>query len=271
MVRARNFVTAGVLLVVLVAAAAAGPATAREHVLLGAAGQAVGAMIDELRQGDAGDIMPYVTALEFILVTAGEGLAVEDAAIRDDAASIVPGVFVRLSEALANHEELWKTDDARHAEVSAAAVFLGETAVPVVGQALADPAATVQLAGVTAAGEVLRLLQLVEAGGESAESVAQAMGEALEPVAADGEEQLTEDELRDQKDAYEAKLHDFLNEPMGGFYSSDIRDFEHYHSNEAFREYVDHLFALGYGIEQAEGYYYLYVGEPVNYKDGEMD
>ncbi len=264
------------------------PALAQEHVLLGAAGQAVGAMIDELRLGEEGDIMPYVTVLEFIVATAGEGLDVDDPAIRDDAASILPGVLIRLSDALSAHEELWKTGGTRQAEVVAATILIGETAVPAVSKAVADPAASVKLAGVTAAGKLLGLLEQVGAGGESAASLDQAVREILSQVMVDGDtavsqeaaaglqrgissQQLTDDELVAQKDVYEGKLHDFLNEPMGGFYSSDIREFEHYHSNEAFREYVDHLFALGYGIEQAEGYYYLYVGEPVNYRDGEMD
>ncbi len=276
------------MLCLTVLASTAVTALEHEHVLLGAAGKAVDGIIAELEKGESGDIMPYVTALEFILATVGEGIALDDAATREEAASILPGVFVRLSEGLLAHEDLWKVGGARQAEMAAAVVLLGETAVPVARQASDDSAAAVQFAGMTAAGEVLSLLYHVGASGESAGMLVQSLREIIEQATTDDDspvsqtetsrlepmaplDQLTTEELTAQKDFYEAKLHNFLDEPLGGFYANDITEFEHYHSNQTFREFVDHLFALGYGIEQAEGYYYLYVGEPANYKDGEAD
>lgn len=86
---------------------------------------------------------------------------------------------------------------------------------------------------------------------------------------------LSNEDLVRLKDEYEGKLHDFLNSfpdtYTGVFYSSDITHFEYYLENKDFQKFVNMLFSIGYGIEQAEGYYYLYVGEPVGYTDGEID
>lgn len=57
----------------------------------------------------------------------------------------------------------------------------------------------------------------------------------------------------------------------GLFVTNDITDFSMYRKNEPFRDFVDDLLSYGYGIEQAEGDYHLYVGEPTNYRDGEED
>lgn len=78
---------------------------------------------------------------------------------------------------------------------------------------------------------------------------------------------LSDDELRASQSKYESKLREYLSKLHGGFYTEDIREFEHYKTNSEFREYVDKLLALGYGFEQAEGDYYLYVGEPVGYTE----
>ncbi len=86
---------------------------------------------------------------------------------------------------------------------------------------------------------------------------------------------LSYEELNSKKEEYESKLFELLGgvpgdqDKIGGFYTADITQFHHYQDDSEFRKYVDMLFALGYGIEQAEGHYYLYVGEPKNYVDGE--
>jgi hypothetical protein len=56
----------------------------------------------------------------------------------------------------------------------------------------------------------------------------------------------------------------------GLFFPNDITEFQMYKKNEAFRNFVDEILNYGFGIEQAEGMYYLYVGEPANYQDGEV-
>lgn len=87
---------------------------------------------------------------------------------------------------------------------------------------------------------------------------------------------LSHEELISKQAEYEGKFRELLGGipgdegQIGGLYTADITQFHHYKDNSEFREYVDMLFALGYGIEQAEGYYYLYVGEPKNYADGEV-
>jgi hypothetical protein len=59
--------------------------------------------------------------------------------------------------------------------------------------------------------------------------------------------------------------------PEGGlFYTNNIKNFHFYTKNPDFRLFVDDIFAQGYGIEQGEGRYYLYIGEPANYQDGEV-
>lgn len=73
---------------------------------------------------------------------------------------------------------------------------------------------------------------------------------------------LSQEELKSSMVDYETKLHEFLDNSPGGFYHEDIKQFELYKTNEEFKKYVDKLLVLGYGIEQGEGYYYLYVGEP---------
>lgn len=78
---------------------------------------------------------------------------------------------------------------------------------------------------------------------------------------------LSDDELKASKAEYEAKFYEYLSRFSGGFYSVDIREFEHYKNDSEFKAYVDKLLVLGYGFEQAEGNYYLYVGEPVGYKE----
>ncbi len=84
---------------------------------------------------------------------------------------------------------------------------------------------------------------------------------------------LSYEELNSKKEEYESKLFELLGGvhegQIGGYYTDDITQFHHYENNSEFKEYVDMLIALGYGIEQAEGFYYLYVGEPKNYLDGE--
>lgn len=78
---------------------------------------------------------------------------------------------------------------------------------------------------------------------------------------------LSDDELIASKSKYESKLREYLSNLPGGFYTEDIREFEHYKNNSEFREYVDKLLTMGYGFEQAEGAYYLYVGEPTGYAE----
>lgn len=79
---------------------------------------------------------------------------------------------------------------------------------------------------------------------------------------------LSDEELKNKKSEYESKFRELLGGFSGGFYTSDIKEFDYYKNNDEFKEYVDMLYDLGYGIEQAEGDYYLYVGQPVGYKDG---
>lgn len=80
------------------------------------------------------------------------------------------------------------------------------------------------------------------------------------------------------KNSYEYILRARINklasqEPFndGLFFTNDITEFLMYKEDESFRNFVDNLMSYGYGIEQAEGEYYLYLGEPANYQDGEMD
>ncbi len=53
------------------------------------------------------------------------------------------------------------------------------------------------------------------------------------------------------------------------FYTNDITEHSLYKSNSDFRTFVDQIMAKGYGIQQAEGRYYLYAGEPEEFVDGE--
>ncbi len=78
-------------------------------------------------------------------------------------------------------------------------------------------------------------------------------------------EPLSEEQLLEQLPKYQSQLHEFL-EGVGGSYPDDIRQFEHYNTHEAFRQFIDHLMALGYGVRQVEGYYDLYVGERPRYR-----
>jgi hypothetical protein len=55
------------------------------------------------------------------------------------------------------------------------------------------------------------------------------------------------------------------------FFPKNIKDFEFYKKNKDFALYVDQLLTMGYGIEQAEGEYYLYIGQANDYKDGETN
>ncbi|PWE00205.1 hypothetical protein [Marinilabilia rubra] len=91
-------------------------------------------------------------------------------------------------------------------------------------------------------------------------------------------ERLTLEKLRAQKGKKERQLWEIIGKlvkaqpPENGlFYKNDIRNFIYYKTNDDFRAFVDELFAMGYGIEQAEGEYYLYVEKPAGYQDGEVD
>lgn len=88
-------------------------------------------------------------------------------------------------------------------------------------------------------------------------------------------EELSNEELISKKGEYEEKLHYFLNNIpdtySGLFFDRDITQFVYYQENKEFKEFIDMIFSIGYGVEQAEGYYYLYVGEEVGYQDGEVD
>lgn len=89
---------------------------------------------------------------------------------------------------------------------------------------------------------------------------------------------LTHEELQAQMGEKENELADRIGKLVdsqppedGLFYTNDIRDFFYYQTNDDFRAFVDELFAMGYGVEQAEGRYYLYVDQPANYQDGEVE
>jgi len=91
-------------------------------------------------------------------------------------------------------------------------------------------------------------------------------------------ERLTLKKLRAQKGQKESQLWERIGELVkaqppedGLFYKNDIRNFIYYKTNDDFRAFVDELFAMGYGVEQAEGEYYLYVEKPAGYQDGEVD
>ena len=81
--------------------------------------------------------------------------------------------------------------------------------------------------------------------------------------------------LNKQKDLMESQLSLLISklqtDSLDNFYSNDIKQFNLYKRNPQFKHFVDSLYELGYGIEQAEGCYYLYIGEPSNYSDGEVN
>jgi hypothetical protein len=98
-----------------------------------------------------------------------------------------------------------------------------------------------------------------------------------EPVTAKSFEEKKELTQEQKKNDLEGDLWKLIEQvsmeeaPEGGlFYSNDIKDFQLYTDNDDFRSFVDDVFAQGYGIEQAEGHYYLYIEEPANYEDGEV-
>jgi hypothetical protein len=58
---------------------------------------------------------------------------------------------------------------------------------------------------------------------------------------------------------------------IGGLeFTNDIKEFKLYKEFPEFKKLVDRVLGYGYGIEQAEGEYYLYIGKPHNYVDGEV-
>lgn len=81
---------------------------------------------------------------------------------------------------------------------------------------------------------------------------------------------MSEEELLENEAKYSVELYD-LCENLTGFYTNDVKESEFYKNNDEFRAYVDKVLAMGYGITQAEGMYYLYVGEEPEFNDGEMD
>ncbi len=88
---------------------------------------------------------------------------------------------------------------------------------------------------------------------------APAAAEAAEPGS------LSEAQLRNQQSMNQSTLDAFLRS-VPGFYTDDIREFAHYNTNDDFRDLVEYLLSLGYGIRQVEGYYDLYVEEPIRYR-----
>ena len=81
--------------------------------------------------------------------------------------------------------------------------------------------------------------------------------------------------LEAEKDLLESKLALLISklqiDSLDNFYTNDIKHFGLYKRNSEFKQFVDSLLTLGYGIEQAEGCYYLYIGEPENFIDGETN
>ena len=111
-------------------------------------------------------------------------------------------------------------------------------------------------------------------------------GEVIEVISVDGQEaevhvseQKAEADQVPTKNELESELWKRIDNlsksdaaPENGlFYTNDIRDFHFYQANNEFRSFVDDILANGYGIEQAEGAYYLFEEEPVNYTDREME
>lgn len=98
-------------------------------------------------------------------------------------------------------------------------------------------------------------------------------GEPVTPNFAEKKKELTPEEKKNLLEGDLWKLIELTSHeeaPEGGlFYSDDIRDFQLYQDNQDFRLFVDEIFAQGYGIEQAEGHYYLYIDDPASYQDGE--
>jgi|GEM_PF-2681550 len=82
---------------------------------------------------------------------------------------------------------------------------------------------------------------------------------------------LSEAQLRSRQSTNQSKLDAFLGSmpdlgSMPLLFTDDIREFAHYNTNDDFRDLVEHLLSLGYGIRQIEGYYDLYVGERIRYR-----
>jgi hypothetical protein len=63
----------------------------------------------------------------------------------------------------------------------------------------------------------------------------------------------------------------FVNKIGGLEYTNNIKDFKLYKEFPEFKELTDRILGYGYGIEQAEGEYYLFIGKAHNYVDGEVE
>lgn len=100
--------------------------------------------------------------------------------------------------------------------------------------------------------------------------------ETTPPLKGCGRVKDNESILRGEMDRLEGELNELLQNLVNevenaNFYTNDIKEHALYKGTDQVRAFVDKLFRMGYGIEQAEGRYYLYIGEPNNYTDGETE
>lgn len=82
--------------------------------------------------------------------------------------------------------------------------------------------------------------------------------------------------LEEERGNLEGELNELLyslrnEEENANFFTNNIKEHVLYKKTDQVRALVDKLLGMGYGIEQAEGRYYLYIGEPNNYIDGETE
>ena len=86
------------------------------------------------------------------------------------------------------------------------------------------------------------------------------------------EEPLPEEEMVQLERELNELLKSLVNEvENANYYPNDIKEHALYKKTDPVRAFVDKLFRMGYGIEQAEGSYYLYISKPNNYTDGEIE
>ena len=85
-------------------------------------------------------------------------------------------------------------------------------------------------------------------------------------------EKLSQKELKERFNEFDGELYKIQKKHFnGGFYTADPKESEFYRDILEFKEYVDKVLGMGYGITQAEGMYYLYMGEEPHYTDGEVE